>query len=73
MKGWMLGMMVLLSGCTTAVSHAGKSPPEMRFDIRRCTAHGKALAPHDPIRALELAYRCLDELGYQRRTATAAR
>lgn len=59
-------MLPLLSGCATQVWHPTRTQAEQRRDIRICSDHGKLSAPVEPVAALNIAYECLEQKGYQR-------
>lgn len=59
-------MLLILSGCTTAVYHPTKSEPEMQADVSSCTDHANRKYWMDAVAALYEAYDCLDAKGYTR-------
>jgi hypothetical protein len=65
-RAWLLIFIPLLGACATQVWHPTRTQAEQKRDIRICTDHGTLTEPLEPVAALEVAYECLEQKGYQR-------
>ncbi|HEY0445162.1 MAG TPA: hypothetical protein VGD19_01780 [Allosphingosinicella sp.] len=64
----LLPLLALLAGCATEVYQPGKTREQTQRDIHICSEHAKLVAPYNPVSTLEVAYECLEQKGYRRRT-----
>lgn len=68
MAARLLPLLGLLAACATEVYQEGRTKQQTQRDIEICSEHGKLVAPFNPVSALEVAYECLEQKGYRRRT-----
>ena len=66
-----LPILLLLSGCATAVYHPTRTLEQQKKDIEICHEHGTLTTNFNAISALDEVFKCLEAKGYRKGKAPA--